>query len=201
MRSPSCSDPIRQVAELESKPIDHRITHHMSTFHGFYIRANRKATLDTVRQDFKKLEAEQHGDFIGVKMPPKKTPEEMLNQLSRKFSTDVFWLGFQSAMDCFEFHHWKSGRCVRSLIYGMEEERTWERADGKPEPWERQFLFHPKNMECELADAEDDAQQETIQRVYRAAKIQVGQVVPNISSKLTADAIAHHYGFPHYGLS
>jgi hypothetical protein len=77
----------------------------------------------------------------------------------------------------------------------------WERADGTPEPWEREFLFHPKNMECELEDAEDDEQRETIQRVYRDAKIEVGQIVPSISSKMTADAIANHYGFPHYGLS
>jgi hypothetical protein len=71
----------------------------------------------------------------------------------------------------------------------------WERADGIPEPWEREILFHPKNMECELSDAEDaeDSElQETIQRVYRDAKIEVGQIVPSISSKMTADCIAQH---------
>ena len=68
----------------------------------------------------------------------------MLTRLSEVFSTDVFWLSFRSAMDCFEFHHWQSGQHVRSLVYGLEEERTWERADGAPEPWEREFLFHRK---------------------------------------------------------
>ena len=175
----------------------------MSAFDAFYIRANDKATLPTVREGFDQLEIEQHGDFIGLKLPgtPKKTPEEMLSRLSVMFSTDVIWLSFESAMDCFEFHHWHSGRHIRSLVYGMEEERTWERADGTPEPWEREFLFHPKNMECELEDAEDEEQQEAIQRVYREGKIEVGQLVPGISSKMTAEAIAHNYGFPHYGLS
>ena len=173
----------------------------MSTFNGFYIRANAKATLAAVREGFDQLEIEQHGDFIGVKLPPKRTPEQLLRRLSEMFDTDVFWLGFQSAMDCFEFHHWQSGRNVRSLVYGMEEERTWERADGKPEPWERQFFFHPGNLECDLECAEDDEQKEALQRVYRKGKIEVGLIGPGISSSETAEAIAHHYGFPHYGLS
>jgi len=175
----------------------------MSSFNAFYVKANGKATLDAVRQGFDQLAVEQHRDFIGVQLPgaPKKTPEEMLSRLSVMFTTDVFWLSFESAMDCFEFHHWQSGQHMRSLVYGMDEERTWERADGAPEPWERDFLFHPRNMECELADAGDAELQETIRRVYRDARIEVGQVVPSISSKMTADAIAQHYGFPHYGLS
>src|SRR5262245_53669283 len=123
----------------------------MGVFNAFYVRANGEATLETVRRGFDGLEVDQHGDFIRVKLPgtPKKTPEEMLTRLSVMFSTDVFWLGFESAMDCFEFHHWHSGQHVRSLVYGLEEERTWERADGNPESWERNCLFHPKNMECE----------------------------------------------------
>jgi hypothetical protein len=175
----------------------------MSSFNAFYVKANDKATLDAIREGFDQLEVEQYRDFIGIQLPgaPRKTPEEMLSRLSVMFTTDVFWLSFESAMDCFEFHHWQSGQHVRSLVYGMEEERMWERADGTPEPWEREFLFHPRNMECELADAEDEELKETIQRVYRDAKIEAGQLVPSISSKMTADAIAHHYGFPHYGLS
>jgi len=175
----------------------------MSTFNAFFIRATEKATLASVRSGFDKMEIEQYRDFIGVQPPGSlsKTPEPMLTRLSEMFSTDVIWLSFQSAMDCFEFHHWQSGQHVRSLVYGMEEERTWERADGTPEPWEREFLFHPKNMECELEDAEDDEQQELIQRVYRDAKIEVGQIVPSISSKETADCVAHHYGFPFFELS
>jgi hypothetical protein len=83
----------------------------------------------------------------------------------------------------------------------MEEERTWERADGMPESWEREVLFYPKNMECELEDAEDDEKRKLIERVYRDAKIEVGQIVPGISSKGTADCVAHHYGFPFFGLA
>ena len=56
-------------------------------------------------------------------------------------------------------------------------------------------------MECELTDAEDDEHQKLIQRIYHDAKIEVGQIVPGISSKETADAVAHHYGFPFFDLS
>jgi hypothetical protein len=175
----------------------------MSTFNAFFIRANEKATIASVGSGFDKMEIEQYRDFIGVQLPGSlsKTPEPMLTRLSEMFSTDVIWLSFQGAMDCFEFHHWQSGRHVRSLVYGMEEERAWERADGTPEAWEREFLFHPKNMECELEDAEDDEQQVLIRGVYRDAKIEVGQLVPGISSEETADAVAHHYGFPFFNLS
>ena len=175
----------------------------MSSFNAFYVKANGKATLEAMRQGFDQLKVEQYRDFIGIQLPgaPKKTPEDWLSHLSKEFTTDVFWLSFESGMDCFEFHHWQSGQHIRSLVFGIEEERMWERADGAPEPWEREFLFHPKNMEYELEDAEDEELKETIQRVYRDAKIEVGQIVPSISSKMTADAIAHHYRFPHYGLS
>src|SRR5262249_52197187 len=136
--------------------------HGMSTLNAVYIRANGKATLEAVRGGFEPLVVEQHGEFIGIKTPPRRAPEEILSRLPVMFGTDVFWLGFESAMDCFEFHHWQSGRHMRSLVYGLEEERRWERVDGTPEPWERRFLFHPKNMECELSDAEDDDQRQTI---------------------------------------
>jgi hypothetical protein len=175
----------------------------MSTFNAFFIRANEKATIAAIQKDFDKMEIDQLRDFIGVQLPGNlsKTPEPMLTRLSEMFGTDVMWISFQSAMDCFEFHHWQSGRHVRSLVYGIEEERTWERADGTPEPWERKFLFYPKNMELELGDAEDDEQKNLIQRVYRDGKIEVGLIVPSISSKDTADCIAHHYGFPFFDLS
>ena len=175
----------------------------MSTFNAFYIRANEKATLEAVRQGFDKMGIEQFCDFIGVRLPgsPPKPPGPMLTRLSEMFSTDVFWLSFQSAMDSFEFHHWQSGQHVRSLVYGVEEERTWASVDGTPETWEREFFFHPKNLAHVLEDAEDDEQRAMIQRVYREAKIEVGQTEPSISSKETADAIAQLYGFPFFGLS
>ena len=102
----------------------------MSTFNAFFIRANEKATLAAGRSGFDGMKVEQFRDFIGVHLPGSlsKTPEPMLIRLSEMFNTDVIWLSFQSAMDCFEFHHWQSNRHVRSLVYGMEEERTWERA-------------------------------------------------------------------------
>src|SRR5690349_8928858 len=109
----------------------------MSAFNGIYIRANDTATLDAVRSGLDPFEVEQHGDFIGVKLPPRQAPEATLKKLSTVFETDVFWLGYESAMDCFEFQHWHSGKPLRAIAYGMEEERIWERADGEPEPWEQ----------------------------------------------------------------
>lgn len=159
--------------------------------------------LESIRGGFDKFQIAQNGDFIGVRLPgtPSKAPEPMLRRLSEMFGTDVIWLSFQSAMDCLEYHHWRSAKLVRSLVYGTEEERTWERADGAPEQWECEILFHPQNMECELAEAQDVKQQTLIRRVYGGAKIEVGQIVPDISSKETADAIARHYGFPFFDLS
>ncbi len=176
-------------------------SYHMGSFNAFYIKANSNATLETVRQGFDQFEIEHYGDFITAKLPPKRPPEKLLMRLSETFSTDVFWLGFESAMDCFEFHHWQFGRHVRSLVYGMEEERTWERVDGTPEPWEREFFFHPNNLACDLDCAQDHRQREMLQRVYRNGKIEVGLTGPGISSKETAEAIARHYGFPHYHLT
>ena len=167
-----------------------------------YFRANQPLTIESVRESFGKFPIEQHRDYIGVRLPRPLRPDaaSKLVQMSKLLDTDVIALGFQGAMDCFEFHHWQAGRHLRSLVYGMEEERVWERADGTPEPWEA-LLFHPKNMQNELEEAEDDEQQETIRRIYREARIEVGQMAPGISSKMTAETIAHHYGFPHYGLS
>ena len=172
----------------------------MSTFNAFYVRANERATLENVRQGFDSFEIEQHREFIGVTLPPRSAPEPMLLRLSAMLDTEVFWLGFQSAMDCFEFHHWKSGRHVRSLVYGLEEERIWERAEGTPEPWEAEFFFHPNNLDFELECAEDDERRETVKRVYRDREIEVGLMAPSIGSKEVAEAIAQHYGFPHYGI-
>jgi hypothetical protein len=156
-----------------------------------------------VRESFGQFPIEQHRDFIGVRLSRSPGPKTVakLERISKLLETDVMILGFQGAMDCFEFHHWQSGRHIRSLVYGLEEERVWERADGTPEPWEREFLFHPKQMALDLEEAEDDEQRETIRRIYREARIEVGQIAPGISSKMTAETIAHHYGFPHYGLS
>jgi len=167
-----------------------------------YFRANQPLTIESVRESFGKFPIEQHRDYIGVRLPRPLRPNaaSKLVQMSKLLDTDVMALGFQGAMDCFEFHHWQSGRHIRSLVYGMEEERVWERADGTPEPWEA-LLFHPKKMQYDLEEAEDDEQRETIRRVYREARIEVGQMAPSISSKMTAETIAHHYGFPHYGLS
>ncbi len=175
----------------------------MSIFNAFFIRANEKATLEVVRDGFHEMEVDRFCDFIGVRFarPVSKVPQAMLIRLSEMLNTDVIWLSFESAMDCFEFHHWQSAQHVRSLVYGLEEERTWERADGKSEIWEARVFFDPRNMECALGDAEDDEQRETIQRIYREAKIEPGQTEPSISSKETADAIAQLYGFPFFGLS
>ncbi len=173
----------------------------MSIFDAFYVRANQQATLKAIRQRFDKMEVEQNGDFIGVLLHSSllKTKEPMLMQLSEIFDTDIFWLGFESAMDCFEFHHWLSGKHIRSLVYGLEEERTWERADGTPEIWESEFFFHPKNLEWILKYEEDEKQKDLLRIIYRDAKIEVGATEPSLGSKETASAIAQYYGFPHYG--
>lgn len=84
-------------------------------------------------------------------------------------------MGFQSAVDAFQFHHWQEGKHLRALVYGcFKEERAWERVEGTPEAWE-------------------------LERIWKEAKIEPGMTQPRLNSRRCAHKIARIYGFPHYG--
>lgn len=113
----------------------------MGTWNAFYVKAsaNDSAAIGAIRARFPAAELESTTEFIGARMPDDafEAPERDLSDLSSKLKSDVLWLGFQSAVDAFQFHHWRAGKRLRTLVYGCFcEERTWERIEGEPEPWE-----------------------------------------------------------------
>ncbi len=175
----------------------------MGTWNAFYVRAHADNTTVTtaIREKFPNAEIESSAAFVGVRMsgdtfePP---PETDLAALSLTLETEVIWLAFQSAVDAFEFYHWRSGECLRALVYGFEEERTWERVEGRPEPWERDVLFDQRELEHAVKYAGSDSGREELRRIWRDAEIVPGRTEPGLSSRDCAHKIAAYYGFPHY---
>ena len=175
----------------------------MGTWNAFYVRAQPEKATPAIRKDFPEAKIEQFEEFAGVNMGHDafEAPEKILANLSAQLGTDVMWMSLQSAVDAFQFHHWKAGKHIRSLVYGcFQEERTWERAEGEPEPWERDVFFNPKDLEFELKWANDEAQRQELKRIWQNAEIIPGQMMPSVPSKDRAHKIARIYRFPHYGV-
>ncbi len=175
----------------------------MGTWNAFYVRADVEKAVPAIRKGFPQQEVEQFEEFTGVNMGDDsfEAPDAVLAELSSQLETDVMWMSLQSTVDAFQFHHWKSGKQIRSLVYGcFQEERTWERVEGEPEPWEREVFFSPKDLEFELKWANDEAQRQELKRIWQNAEIIPGQMMPSLSSKDRAHKIARIYRFPHYGV-
>ena len=175
----------------------------MGAWSAFYVRAENGGALSTIRGLFPDAEIESTPAFIGAKMPCEalEAPESSLAALSAQLGTDVIWLGFQSTVDAFQFHHWRSGQHVRALVYGcFQDERTWERVYGEREPWEREVLFNQRELERVLDYAASDSERDELQRIWRDAEISPGSTEPGLDSRECARQIAAHYQFPHYGL-
>jgi hypothetical protein len=175
----------------------------MGIWNGFYVRGQNDIGIAAIRESFPDAEIESSPTFIGVKMPDEafEAPESDLAALSTRLATDVIWLGFQSTVDAFQFHHWRSGRHVRSLVYGcFQDERTWERVEGEPEPWEREVMFSHRELEQFLKYAGSDSERQELQRIWRDAEISPGKMEPALDSRECAHKIAAHYQFPHYSL-
>jgi hypothetical protein len=175
----------------------------MGTWNAFYVRAQNEDPIVAIRERFPDVEIESSAGFLGVKMPDDafEGPESSLAALSTHLATDVIWLGFQSTVDAFQFHHWRSGQHIRALVYGcFQDERTWERVEGEPEPWEREILFSQRELEHVLKYAASGSERHELQRVWRDADISPGRTEPGLDSQDCAHKIAAHYKLPHYGL-
>ncbi|MBI3411285.1 MAG: hypothetical protein HY040_23370 [Planctomycetes bacterium] len=123
-------------------------------------------------------------------------PEPELASLSARLDTDVLWLGFQSVVDAFQFHHWQSGNHLRALVYGVfDQERTWERVEGVPEPWERAVFFDPKELAWSLRHANSDEAKE-LQRIWRDAEVVPGRTEPHFDARESARKVAKFYRLP-----
>jgi len=177
----------------------------MSTLNAFYVRggAEQIAVIGAIRADFPNDEIEASTEFWGVRLSNDayKPPERKLMELSSRLTTDVIWLGFQSVVDAFQFHHWRAGEHLRSLVYGVfKDERTWERADGFPEPWERRVLFDQRKLEDRLQYPESDQERRELQRIWRDADIRPGRTEPGIDARECAREVAAFFHFPGWGL-
>jgi len=162
----------------------------MGTLNAFYVRAttNTADVTAAIRARFPKAAVETDTHFIGVKMPDEafEPQERELIELSARFDTDVIW-----------FYHWRAGEQLRVLVYGcFAEERTWERAEGTPEPWEREVFFGPTGLAFALKYADSDLDKHEMERIWREAEIRPGRTEPGLDGRECARAVAQHFHFP-----
>src|SRR5438552_16440319 len=100
---------------------------------GFYVCTTDKSAAAAIRKKFPAaigghmVKIVPDKDFIGVHLGPypSEAPNADLAKLSSDFGADVIWLSFHSGTEAFEFHHWRAGKVLRSLVFGFYEERTW----------------------------------------------------------------------------
>jgi hypothetical protein len=172
----------------------------LGTLNAIYVRAADPAKAAAVRAGYPQAYTEPGSEFYAVEYAGFEPPEADLAQLSVRLSTDVLWLGFQSVVDAFEFHHWRDGRYLRALVFGCHgpEERTWERAVGEPEAWESGAIFDLEHLAHALRYA-DEREAEELQRIWRATEIVPGRMEPSLDAREVARAAAEFYCLP--GLS
>lgn len=175
----------------------------MGTLNAFYVRVkddhNELRAIAAVREHFADAEIEVDDGFLAAELPDEafEPPEGVLLELSERLNTDVYWLGFQSVVDAFDYFHWRGGQLVRSLVYGcFTEERTWERADGEPEEWEAKVFFDAATLQRRLGVTNDKTEKEQLERIWSDSLISPGQTEPALDGRECARKVAKYFGFP-----
>lgn len=172
----------------------------MGTLNAIYVRATEPTKVAALRAKYPTACTEPGLAFYAIEATGFIPPEADLSKLSARLATDVLWLGFQSVVDAFQYHHWRSGEHLRSLIYGcFRQERTWERVEGVPEPWERLAFFGLKDLEHALQFASGEEAAE-LQRIWRDAEIVPGRSDPMIDGRESARKVAEFYRLPGWSL-
>src|SRR5712671_6779472 len=148
----------------------------MGTLNAFYVRGNGNDMASAIRKTFPGATVEAGPEFYGVNVDIAlhEPPTHALIKLSSDLDTDVIWLSLQSVVDAFQFHHWRNGLPMRSLVFGCygDEERTWNQVEGQPEPWEQQALFDPEQLEFLLREiAQSDEEKREFERIWRVREI------------------------------
>lgn len=172
----------------------------MGTQNAFYVRGSQNdgVTVAAIRQIFNSVLVDAETEFVRVVLSPTNyvAPEWQLAELSSRLHTDVIWLGFQSVVDAFQFHHWWNGVHLRALVYGcFFEERTWERAEGAPECWERDVFFTREGLISALAYA-DASERTELERIWREGEISQGYTEPSVNARECARKVAAFYNLP-----
>jgi hypothetical protein len=185
----------------------------MASFEAFYIRrvTDESAVAAAIRERFRRVKIQPGDPFWEVQLyrtlwswaRPAKLRKRDLMELSSRLKTDVLWLSFQSVVDAFEFHHWRDGERLRSLVYGEMVQGIWERAEGTPEPWERQVFFDPAELKERLEDmgecGESGDEKREMERIWRDAEIRPGQAEPMLDARECAQKVAKYFHFPGWG--
>ena len=81
---------------------------------------------------------------------------------------------------------------------------TWERAEGTPEPWEREVFFDPRELEHLLEDMDEfnegEDEKREMERIWQDAEIRPGQIEPGLDARECARKVAEHFRLPGWGL-
>lgn len=177
----------------------------MGTLNAFYVRAGTEhdVTAAAISARFPNIRVQADTQFWQLTLPDDAfgVPQDDLAELSSQLETDVLWLSFQSVVDAFQFHHWRAGELLRSLVYGcFVEERKWERVEGAPEPWEREVFFSASDLQCNLKDLESDSAKSELQRVWRGGEIVPGRIEPSLDARECARKVAEHFHLSGWGV-
>jgi len=125
------------------------------------------------------------------------SPEASLMQLSSELDTDVICLSYRYATGAFQFHHWRSGNAMRSLVYNcFLLQHTWERAEGKPEPWEEAVLFTAWGLKRTLWDLRSAGHERELRRSWETRELLAGMRERGFDSLRAARKVAEHYQLP-----
>jgi hypothetical protein len=173
----------------------------MGTLNAFYVRASDPSKSATLRAQYPSAFTEAGTTFYAVELPNDcfKCPDAELQSLSAQLGTDVVWVSFQSAVDAFQYHHWRNGNHLRSLVYGcFENEREWEQVEGQPQEWEAAVIFG--NLGDALRFRTDEEERRSITRIYASRLIEVGADEPSLDGRETARGVAEFFGFPGWSL-
>jgi hypothetical protein len=175
----------------------------MGTLNAIYVRAADTSVASALSAEYAQAYTEPGTQFFVVDQPVDRfrCPEAELMALSERLKTDVIWLSFQSDVDAFQFHHWRSGKHLRSLVYGcFDEDGTWERVEGWAEPWEDAILFDRHQLVHALQYIEDQGERRAVESVYRERKIVRGHTEPSLDAGETARRVARFFHLPGWGI-
>lgn len=169
----------------------------MGTLNAIYVRVTQQVMDAGLLTSYPTATTEPGLEFYVIEQPRTafNPPEDELAALSVRLNTDVLWLTYQSTADAFGFHHWRSGKHLRSLVYAYAEQFVWERVEGEPEPWEREAFFDSRQLADNLKGATRKNAAE-LKRIWREADLAVGRTIPIIAAWDTAKSVADYYGLP-----
>jgi len=176
----------------------------MGTLIAVYIRCSDPTTVASLLVDHPHAYTETGSTFYAIEksIEEYQPPLAELKDLSKRLTTDVIWLAFQSVVDAFEFHHWNNGVYLRGLAYGCYvEERTWDQVYGEAEPWESKAFFQPSELELLLQYVGSDTEKEEFKRIWRERIIVPGNCEPSVDARETARKVAEFYRLPGWYLT